>query len=946
MSSSNKNIQRQRSKAGAKILKSKKDADLERLEKQLAKAADIEAQMGALGHKKKSAMEENQSCKLRSHLCEVLSDILISSPKFSLEKDCFQRLWRGCFYNPIRIRRQLVSREKRKRSPSLGATQEEFKHFLSEAVTLYDYLVLQYLTKLVPDVTQTQQSRDTLSTTMHMNDRSSQLEDTQYASQSTESVVTGLSSGSSMDGVVHGLYKLYIFLGDLHRYGEAYNKAEANYLNASKLGPGLGNPYNQLAVVAFSKDTYCVAIYWYARSMLATHEQFSTSSNNLERLFASNREFLVEHGRDSTPTVFQNSVAGETSNSSKNNKNRNSANNSMLRAQKNAAIKSFLMHFVDLHYDLYLQQGNNKNEQHTNDDDDEGNNEKRLRERTKNVIASFRSLVQVSGFSDALLCKIVIINSFSLEHASSTAGAISFKSAISKRLAREFLLSLGLVLGEQVEKLLVKSMQKSAPNKPVPSVRCLLPFEILVDFITMRLEKDCGDDDKQQTGFDDDDDETNSIDCEFWKRVSVVGNLVRNLLKSHNASATGNDGFRRSASLTQIKEYQRLKGYRPFSVVNQEYLSNKDGFVDAMEAVEVLELSPVQSASQDTATVSAISEDGGNQESKAKLLRMLEICEHLALSTTAAPLVSENGSYVYQENSPSLATKIILENVDMDDEDDFNEGGNFADDDEDEGSDVVLHHKTDDTVNEDGLPSDPRHITAPPSSATGTGTENDVRESQETIGGQNRDITMTVCEEESPSPVRASLIKPPPGFGASPAIPSVLAQSVPLMDHHMTSISDNPPIDLPGLPPAVKNRNILDQVIQARIPAASSSLSSFQLPQQQDQSIIPIAGLSEFSSRNEWLYPSQSGRSNLPLSVEESIHIFGDMKTTNPFVVDPPPSAYSNPINNQNQNGNQNASIIPNFVTEDNYNSDDTRWLNSKLLNSLWMNETSGAKNT
>ena len=152
------NPQRQRS--GAKILKSKKDAEkdeIRRLEKQLVKAADIEEQLAALATKK----DDNRSYKLRSHLCEVLSDVLISNPQISLERDCFQRLWRGCFYNPIRIWRQRVSREKRKRSPTLATTQEGFKHFLDEAVTLYDYLVLQYLTKLVPSATQmemTQQS--------------------------------------------------------------------------------------------------------------------------------------------------------------------------------------------------------------------------------------------------------------------------------------------------------------------------------------------------------------------------------------------------------------------------------------------------------------------------------------------------------------------------------------------------------------------------------------------------------------------------------------------------------------------------------------------------------------------------------------------------------------------------------------------------------------------
>jgi hypothetical protein len=966
----NQRQQQQRSNAGAKVLKPKKDVginELRRLENQLDKAADIEAQLGALMNKK-APSDDDKSYKLRSHLCEVLSDILISNPKMSLDKDCFQRLWRGCFYNPIKIWRQRVSREKRKRSPSLTATQQGFKHFLSEAVTLYDYLVLQYLTKLIPSTTQqdmTQQSRDSLFSAT--NDRS-QLEDTQYASQSTGidsfSSETVVSAGSPLDGVVQGLYKLYIFLGDLHRYAEAYNKAEENYRNASKLGPGLGNPYNQLAVVAFSKDTYCVALYWYARSLLATHEKFSTSSNNLERLFASNREFLLEHGRDSMPIVFQNSTNNNTCGTSSKNKNRNSANVNMLRAQKTAATKSCLTYFVDLHYDLFQQEEKNKKEQNNTSDGSSDNvngdrdrEAKRLREKMNNVIASLKSLIQVSGFSDGLLCKIVIINSFSLQHASSAASAnSSSKSTISKALAKDYLFSLGIVLAEQVEKLLVKSLEKAAPNKPAPSVRCLLPFEMLLDCVAMCLQEESN---NVKKNCDDDDDDAASIEIEFWKRVSAVGNLVRKTLKSYKVSVAGIEGATSRGSrhrkyLTQIKEYKLLKGYRPFRIVNEEYLSKKDGFLDAMEAVDVLELSTTQSASQDTGAVSAVTEDGsigggGMKENKAKLLLMLDLCEHLALPTSVAPLTSENGDYVYQEKNPVLTYKNVLENGDVHEEENSDGGGNFADDSEDDASDIIVYHETEDIANNEAdLASDPSRDTIPPTSSAST--EYKVEEPP-----QDRDAIMTATEEQSPYPVSTVPVKPPPGFGGPTTVPptsrqttSVLAHNEPLMAHHLTSIGQNPTIDLPGLPSPPKNRSILDQVIHGRIPTAdsSSSSSSFQLPPQQNHSMLPISGYSQNPMENEMLYPLQTGRSNLPNSVEESIRIFGDMNTTNPFAVNPPPSAFSIPINNhQNQNNNQNSSIIPDYAAHDTFTADDTKWLNTNLLNSLWMSESSNTKN-
>jgi len=923
------NNQRQRSKAGVKLLKSKKSVEISetcRLDEQLAKAADIESQLGALANKKVPS-DDDKSYKLRSHLCEVLSDVLISNPKMSLEKDCFQRLWRGCFYNPIRIWRQQVSREKRKRSPSLPATQEGFKHFLSEAVTLYDYLVLQYLTKLVPSSTQqemTQQSADTLSIIQER----TQLEDSQYASQSTvnDSLSSERVSTDSMDGVVRGLYKLYIFLGDLHRYAEAYNKAETNYLNASKLGPGLGNPYNQLAVVAFSKDAYCVALYWYARSMLATHEKFSTSSNNLERLFQSNREFLVEHGRNSAPTVFQKSTGGSK------NKNKSSAMNSMVRAQKAAAMKSCLTYFVDLHYDLYQQLENHKGGQNgSNESVDDDVEAKRLREKLKNVVASFESLLQASGFSDALLCKIVVINSFSLERASSNPTANALESPLSKSLAIEYFFSLGVVLAEQVEKLLKKSIEKAPSNKSVPSVRCLLPFEMLLDFVGIRLNthNSC-------------DSNTDSVQVQFWKHVAVVGNLVRNFLKCYkinpsvpeeSASANTSVGSRHTSYSTKIKEYQLLKGYRPFHIVNENYLSNKDGFVDAAEAINVLELSTSQIASQDTSAVSAISEsDSTMNGNTAKLLRMIELCELLASPTSIAPLVSKSGNYMYWTEGLN--------------KEDSHERRALAEDSEDDAMDVVVYHETQE-VSKNIIPVSSDLANA---SHTIASAESKGKKLPESTEARNIDVTIAVTEEHSPP--STSLVKPPPGFEISTTIPPTSVEAKPattrseqFMNQLLTTISD-PTLNPSGFASPPNNTSILNQVIQGSVPSKNLSSSLFQLPQQQDHSIIPVAGLSSISTQNIGTNPL---RSNLPFDVNESIRVFGDMKTANPFVVDPPPSAFSVPTNdgiiNEHQKNDQNTSIISNYVTEDNFTKDDTKWLNSNLLNSLWMSESSQPNN-
>jgi len=172
--------------------------------------------------------------------------------------------------------------------------------------------------------------------------------------------------------------------------------------------------------------------------------------------------------------------------------------------------------------------------------------------------------------------------------------------------------------------------------------------------------------------------------------------------------------------------------------------------------------------------------------------------------------------------------------------------------------------------------------------------------------------------------------------------------SEPLTNHQNHGIGYYP-IELPGLPSPSKNRSILDQVIQGGVPTSDSISSLFHLPQQGINSMIPMPGLTQSSTPQEALYPLQNERSDLTTRVEESIRIFGDMRTTNPFVINPPPSAFSDPnnkpITKKQLDDVQNASMISNFVADGNYATDDTKWLNSNLLNSLWMNESNETNN-
>jgi len=140
-------------------------------------------------------------------------------------------------------------------------------------------------------------------------------------------------------GVVPTLFRLYIHLGDLHRYLSNFEFAESSYMKASSLAPGKGNPYNQLAVVAQLKDSTgdhplpAISLYWYCRSLLAVHDAFKTSKSNLERLFLLNSEWIRKNVQDSTKIDIDTS----------------GMNREQARAVKSSASRKFLSMFVDFH---------------------------------------------------------------------------------------------------------------------------------------------------------------------------------------------------------------------------------------------------------------------------------------------------------------------------------------------------------------------------------------------------------------------------------------------------------------------------------------------------------------------------------------------------------------------------------------------------------------------
>jgi hypothetical protein len=256
-----------------------------------------------------SSLEENNRQSLRLQLCSILSDVMLNDPIIADEHDAPGRLWKGCFYGLINELRSRISKEKSRAKrrhhgqggggggggasdPIAGGASDppggrivadleaQLSKFLDEAIELYKYIIERYVLELTPT-----------------------------SSQSHSVDEEGERNRARV--VVSSLHRMHIHLGDLHRYSSSHGLAEACYLRASRLSPGSGNAFNQLAVVAQTQtqtvgtscppgennDMVVVALYYYARSLMSTEEPFDTSRSNLTRLYEANRRWLEEHSR-------------------------------------------------------------------------------------------------------------------------------------------------------------------------------------------------------------------------------------------------------------------------------------------------------------------------------------------------------------------------------------------------------------------------------------------------------------------------------------------------------------------------------------------------------------------------------------------------------------------------------------------------------------------------
>jgi Est1 DNA/RNA binding domain/Telomerase activating protein Est1 len=435
--------------------------------------------------------------QLRIRLCELYSGCLLRNPAFSYKHNVLDRLWRNCFYQRIADERKEISRRKRKNAGSVPQATATFHKFLEEAIDLYRYLVKFYVSLVSPE----NMSVD--------------------GSQSYDLSQDDLDEDGK-GAVVAILHRFEIYLGDLHRYGDKYQDAACHYEGAAMLAPGQGNPYNQLAVLEQLKDSSCNALYWYARSIRASIKPFETSLANVERLYQSNRKWLMDNSKGLAELPAQ-KVTGES-----------------VRTRKSVASKRFAANFVDMQLRLRAMVDPNA----------DGHLPRTMfLESMASVISDLESFLSNNGLSDTLLCRMVVINAFSV-------------SQYEEPMAKVLVLQFGTSLAQRVEHSINKILDATPENSS--AIRGMSSLLLTCDHVSH---------------FESQDDDFMAAERTFWSKLCDIANKIAMLIDAFRLNDADVNG-------KLPREYNDLIGFTPF----ETFIAKPKDFLSIEDAKEVIAL--------------------------------------------------------------------------------------------------------------------------------------------------------------------------------------------------------------------------------------------------------------------------------------------------------------------------------------------------------------------
>ena len=348
--------------------------------------------------------------KLREKYCYWCSTLILHHPVFSCEYDVVGKMWMNSLYKHINTLRKLISRaRKQKNKSNMASFEQELNHFCdTQSLHMYNEIQRVYEKIIRQDVDNPSQSQD--------------LDNDEDSFKASEQ-----NFEEKQKAAVKVLFKVYIQMGDLHRYSKQFVKAEKFYEMASKIGPGIGNAFNQLAVVAQEDPIkkLLLALYYYVRSDCASHQRFEVSNRNINFLMRNNNKWLLANDSE----WLGNGKGIETPESE----------------PRETTPQLFLSRFVELLFDLR-----------------EHRNLSEFGDRCNRCFQDLPVILEKTA-GDPLLCKMVAVNAF---------------VAIDKDKvhARTFGLRFGLTLATRVDILVEVMIKKMVTAKDVKGLLPLLYF--------------------------------------------------------------------------------------------------------------------------------------------------------------------------------------------------------------------------------------------------------------------------------------------------------------------------------------------------------------------------------------------------------------------------------------------------------------------------------------
>ena len=614
---------------GGGVSNSEETINTETILANLSKASDLESQLDAIITEQKSnpkrklspaSEEKNQA--LRLQLCSVLSDVILVDCVLADTNDAINRLWKICFYNRINELRSRITKEKsraKKRQVAGGAgssdaietskkmvlsLEYQLGTFLNEAIELYKYIIERYVKELMP-LSQTQ----------------SQLSTQSSDEEQQRSLV-----------VISSLYRLNIHLGDLYRYSTQYKNAEECYLHATQLAPSTGNPYNQLAVVAQQQspnEMTCVALYYYARSLMATKYPFDTSRSNLVRLFESNHKWMEEHLRDDESTRRGGNMSTGSSGGGSKDKvivgMSKKEQKEWQNKERTANNRMALVKLVDLQWSFFKGVSLDMGENDTTDkEEDDKIDLDTLITKMYTLQETLTTLIGQASFSESLLCKLMSILAFTTLGTSNGGKPINVEGFDAKRikkprfnegiimtnqaLAFSFLLRFVGILAKDVEMVIRKKTSAAGGgggsniNNKLGAIRSLPSLLLGFRFVTSIYEGDCewfhglpffpsSDGDNvvgNELSSSSIHDLCKESHVEFWKSIASLANQLDDALPKKQQKGSEDVEF------ADIKEFNDFHGYVPFSsfLDKDDDLLVKDGktteYVTVNDAISAL----------------------------------------------------------------------------------------------------------------------------------------------------------------------------------------------------------------------------------------------------------------------------------------------------------------------------------------------------------------------